>query len=326
MFAFVYGSDGPLLTDVPIPALGPQDVRVKVSSCGLNRVDLLMSRGNTHGSAGGHGATLGREWAGVIDAVGSAVPHSLQPGQWVMGAAPGSFAQYVKVHWERVIPVPASNVSLDEAACLPIALQTMHDALVTCGRFGSGQTVLIHGASSGVGLMGVKIARYLGAGKIVASSTQAWKRQRLVDFGVDLTIDSTDVSWVDSVLEATSGHGVDVVLDMVSGNLVNPTMRATALEGRIVNIGRLGGAVSSFDFNLHALRRIHYIGATFRTRTEVEIRQIVTSMKKDLADGLSSGQLVLPIDRCFDLEQYDEALQYMATNQHFGKIILKVSD
>ena len=326
MFAIVQGVDGPSLKKVPIPDLGVQEVRVKVSSCGLNRVDLLMARGKKHGTAGGHGSTLGREWAGIINAVGSDVPQSLQPGQRVMGAAPGSFAEYVNVHWERVIPVPERIVSLDEAACLPIALQTMHDALVTCGHFRSGQTVLIHGASSGVGLMGIQIARYLGAGKIVASSTQAWKRQRLVDFGVDLAIDSTDVSWVDSILDVTSGRGVDVVLDMVSGNLVSPTMRATALEGRIVNIGRLGGAVSSFDFDLHALRRINYVGATFRTRTEAEIRKIVSSMKEGLSDGLRSGQLVLPIDQCFELGRYDDALQYMATNQHFGKIILKVSD
>lgn len=326
MFAMVYGPQGASLRDVPIPELGPEDVRVKVAWCGLNRVDLLMSRGSAHGSAGGHGATLGREWAGVIEAIGSAVPASLRPGQRVMGAAQGSFAQYVKVHWERVIPVPASLSDLKQAACLPIALQTVHDALVTYGRFVAGQTVLIHGASSAVGLMGVNIARYLGAAKIVASSTQAWKRERLVDFGVDLAVNSTNNAWVDTVLEATSGRGVDVVLDMVSGDLVNPTMLATALEGRIINIGRLGGATSSFNFDLHARRRIHYIGVTFRTRTEDEIRKIVTSMQNDLSAALDSGQLSLPVDRWFEISQYNKALEYMASNQQFGKIILRVSD
>src|SRR4029434_8675993 len=132
--------------------------------------------------------------------------------------------------------------------------------------------VLIQGASSGVGLMAMQIAKLKGAKLVMGTSTDAGRRARLKEYGAALALDTTDASWVDQVLEATDGAGVDLIVDQVSGKLANDNLRATKYEGRIVNVGRLGGMKGEFDFDLHALRRIDYIGVTFRTRTPDEVR------------------------------------------------------
>jgi len=124
------------------------------------------------------------------------------------------------------------------------------------------------------------------------------------------------------VLKATDGKGVDLVVDMLSGPVVTQTMRATAILGRIVNVGRLAGAKAEFDFDLHALRRIDYIGVTFRTRSLEEVREITARMRADLWDAVTAGKLSLPIDRSFPLDQAREAQEHMRTNKHFGKILL----
>jgi NADPH:quinone reductase len=157
---------------------------------------------------------------------------------------------------------------------------------------------------------------------VIGSSTNAARRARLHEFGADLAIDTGAAAWPDAVLEATNGRGVDLVVDMLSGPVVAQTMKATALLGRIVNIGRLAGAKAEFDFDLHALRRIEYVGVTFRTRTLDEVREISRRMRADLWDAVTAGKLTLPIDRRFPLEQAVEAQAHMRANKHFGKIVL----
>jgi NADPH2:quinone reductase len=126
------------------------------------------------------------------------------------------------------------------------------------------------------------------------------------------------------VLAATGGRGADVVVDQVSGALINAAMRATAITGRIVNVGRLGGGRAEFDFDLHANRRIAYIGVTHRTRSRDEIRAEYAAMKRDLWAAVQDGRFALPIDRVFPLDQAVEALAHMKANAHFGKIVLTV--
>ena len=142
--------------------------------------------------------------------------------------------------------------------------------------------MLIQGASSGVGLMAMQIAKYKGARPVIGSSTDATRRGRLKEFGADLAVDSHDPGWVDEVLKATDGEGVDLIVDQVSGKVANQNLKATKIKGRIVNVGRLGGTHADFNFDLHAARRINYIGVTFRTRTIEEIREIFDEVRKDI--------------------------------------------
>jgi NADPH:quinone reductase-like Zn-dependent oxidoreductase len=182
--------------------------------------------------------------------------------------------------------------------------------------------VLIQGASSGVGLMGLQVAKLMGARLVIGTSTNAGHRARLAEFGADLALDSADPAWPDAAAKATDGKGVDLIIDQVSASVANQNMKAAAILGRIVNVGRLGGVKGEFDFDLHALKRIDYIGVTFRTRSLEEVREIVRRMRADLWPAVEAGRLHLPIDRSFPLDAAAEALAHMRANAHFGKVVL----
>jgi NADPH2:quinone reductase len=233
----------------------------------------------------------------------------------------GGFAEFAIAHASRAARIP-DNLDFEAAATFPVALQTMHDALVTHGGLTRGQSVLIQGASSGVGIMGMQIAKLLGADIVIGTSTNAGRRARLTQFGADLALDSKDPAWPDHVREATGGRGVDIIVDMVSGSVANQNMQAAAILGRIVNVGRLGGNSAAFDYDLHALKRLTYIGVTFRTRSIAEVAEINRRMQADLWTALEAGRLRMPIDGRFPLEQGAPALERMRANQHFGKIVL----
>ena len=321
MKAAVLTGTGIEVRDVEKPTPAPNQVLVRVRAAGLNRADLIMASGHMHGSTGGPGTVLGLEFAGEVEAVGSEVT-SAKPGDRVMCSGSGGYAEYAVADWGRVSSIPANNMGYEQAATLPVALQTMHNALVTAGRLKAGEAVMIQGASSGVGLMGLQIAKLKGARFVIGTSTNAARRERLKEFGADLAIDTTQPAWSEKVLAATEGKGVDLIVDQVSASVANENMKATAVLGRIVNVGRLGGFKGEFDFDLHALKRIDYIGVTFRTRSAEEVRDIVRRMRADLWGDIESGRLKLPIDKTFPLDQAAAALAHMRANNHFGKIVL----
>ena len=319
MKAGVATENGLELRDIPQPKPQPFQILVRVKAAGLNRADLAASRGSGgHGSVGG---TVGIDWAGEVVEVGSEVKGGFKPGDRVMCAGAGGYAEYAVCDWGRVVHIP-DDMSFEHAATLPVALGTMHDALVTNGRLKAGESVLIQGASSGVGLMALQIAKLLGARLVVGTSTNAERRARLKEFGADLAVDTTEPNWPDLVLKATDGQGVDLIVDQVSGSLMNGNMRAAAIRGRIVNVGRLGGGKAEFDFDLHAQRRITYIGVTHRTRSVDELREETRAMWADLADAVKSKKLSLPVEKTYPLDQAKAAQEHMRANQHFGKILL----
>jgi NADPH:quinone reductase len=322
MKAYVYGANGAAITEVAKPAPKEAEVLVRVHACGLNRADLGMTRGHAHGGAGGVGTVLGMEWAGEVAALG-AQARGLKVGDKVMGSGAAAFAEYTLADHGRLFLMP-SGMDFEEACTLPIALTTMHNAVVTVGGLQPGQTAMIQGASSGVGLMALQIAKLKGAGLVVGSSTDSARRGRLKEFGADLAVDSNDPAWVDQVLQATSGQGVDLVVDQVSGKVASQNLKATRVKGRIVNVGRLGGTHADFNFDLHAARRINYIGVTFRSRTIDEIREIFDAVRKDIWGAVETRKLRLPIDKVFAFEAIGKAFDHMEANRHLGKIVVRV--
>jgi NADPH2:quinone reductase len=296
MKAAVATEQGLALRDIAQPKPKPNEVLVRVRAAALNRADLATARGIPHGSHGGIGAAVGLEWAGDVVEIGAEVA-GYKAGDRVMCSGTGGYAEYALTDWGRVNPMP-DGMSFEQAATLPVSLLTLHNALVTAGRLRRGESVMIQGASSGVGLMGLQIAKLMGAKLLIGSSTNEARRARLKEFGADL------------------------VVDMLSGPVVPQTMKATAILGRIVNVGRLAGMKAEFDFDLHALRRIDYIGVTFRTRTLEEVREISRRMRADLWDAVTAGKLKLPIDRRFPLDEAAAAQAHMRENKHFGKIVL----
>jgi len=320
MKAGVATEQGLALRDIQQPRPKPNEVLVRVRAASLNRADLITARGLPHGSHAGVGAPVGLEWAGEVVETG-AEAKGYSAGDRVMCSGTGGYAEFAVSDFGRVNPMP-DGLSFEQAATLPVALITLHNALVTAGRLHAPDSVMIQGASSGVGLMGLQIAKLRGAGLVIGTSTNAERRGRLKEFGADLAIDTNEPGWPEAVLRATGGKGVNLVVDMLSGPVVAQTMKATAVLGRIVNVGRLAGARAEFDFDLHALRRIDYIGVTFRTRTLEEVREINRRMRADLWDAVTAGKLALPIDRRFALDAAVEAQAHMRANRHFGKILL----
>jgi NADPH2:quinone reductase len=322
MKAYVYGANGAEITDVAKPAPKGTQVLVRVRACGLNRADLGMTKGHAHGSAGGAGTVLGMEWAGEIAKLGPDAK-GVKIGDRVMGSGGAAFAEYVVTDHGRLFHIPANaNMSYEDAATLPVALATMHNAVVTNGALQAGQSVMIQGASSGVGLMAMQIAKLKGAKLVIGSSTDAMRRGRLKEFGADLAVDSSDPGWVDQVLKATDGEGVDLIVDQISGKVASQNLAATKVKGRIVNVGRLGGTRAEFNFDLHAARRISYIGVTFRSRSIEEIREIFDEVRNDIWPAVESRKLQLPIDKIYPFADIGKAFEHMEANKHLGKIVV----
>ena len=324
MKAAVLGEKGVEVRDLPKPVPKPNEVLIQVRASSLNRADLLVALGHQHGSVGGVGARLGLECSGEVEAVGSDVK-GIKPGDRVMGSAPGGFAEYVVTDAGRAHRIPGNNMSYEQAACFPVALQTMHNAVVTAGRLKRGETMLMQGASAGVGLMGMQIGKLMGASLVVGTSTNPERRARLHEFGCDLALDSNNQTWPDQVKKATGGKGVDLIVDLVSAPVANQNLEAASILGRIVNVGRLGGMKGEFDFDKHALKRIDYIGVTFRTRSVEEVREINRLMRADLWPAIEAGKLSLPIYKTFRLADIAEALALIRANRHFGKVVISVS-
>jgi NADPH2:quinone reductase len=323
MKAAVLCDKGIEVRDIAKPTPAPNEILIHVRASSLNRADLIVASGQPHGRVGGVGARIGLECSGEVEAVGSEVK-DFKPGDRVMASSGGGLAEFAVTDAGRAHRIPGNNMSYEQAACFPVALQTMHNAIATAGRLKRGETLFIQGASSGVGLMGMQIGKFLGASLVLGSSTHPQRRARLSEYGCDVAIDTGKPDWPEEVKKATAGKGVDLIVDMVSAPVANGNLEAAKILGRIVNVGRLGGTKGEFDFDKHALKRVDYIGVTFRTRSPEEVREIVGLMRADLWPAVESAKLTLPIYKTYKLADVAEALSVMRANQHFGKIVIAV--
>ena len=323
MRAVTVVESGVQILEVDTPSPKDEEVLVKVHACGLNRADLVVADGGAHGSAGGNGTIVGMEFSGEIVKCGENVKN-LSIGDRVMCSGASAWAEYAIADHGRVIKIPDNNIDFITASSLPIALATMHNAIVTIGNFVKGQTILIQGASSGVGLMGLQLAKQLGAKLVIGTSTKTEKFDRLKSIGADLVVNSKDTTWVEEVLRSTNNEGVDLIIDQLSGYTINENMKASKVKGIIVNVGRLAGGNAEFNCDLHALRRINYRGVTFRTRSISEIRDVYSKMWADCSDLVIKGKLSLPVDKVYQFNDVEDALSCMRDDQHFGKLILKI--
>ena len=302
------------------PSPGAGELLVRVGAAGLNRADLVMPLRHRHGTGASGPAIAGNEFAGTVAALGPGADR-FSAGDRVMGFGASAFAELTTVDQRHVFPVP-DGMAWETAAAFPVAVETMHDAIVGNGRLAAGESALFLGAGSGVGIVGIQIARAKGASPVLGASRSRDRLERLAAFGMDEGIDVSDPLWPDRVRAATDGNGVDLIVDMVSGPTVNASMKATAIRGRIVNVGRLGGMTGEFDFDLHALKRIDYIGVTFRTRSDDEIAAIVERAWADLGPSIEGGKIELPLHASFPLERVADAYAEMRRDSHLGKIVI----
>jgi NADPH2:quinone reductase len=319
MKAGVASPDGVVIKDIDTPKPKPTDILVKIKAIALNRADLGSARGDTsHGASAGR--PIGSEFSGEVVEAGAQV-RDFKVGDRVMCHSPGSHAEMAVSDWGRAMKIP-DGMDFQQAATLPIGLNTLHNALVTAGRLKAGENVMVQGASSGVGIIGLQIAKLMGAKLVVGTSTNDERRARLKEFGADLAVNTKDADWPEQVMKATDNKGLHLTVDMLSGPVVSQTMRCTALLGRIVNIGRIAGMRAECDFDANARPRYDYIGVTFRTRTIDEVREILVKMRADLWDVVKAGQIKVPIDKTYPLAEARAGHDHMRANKHFGKILL----
>lgn len=322
MQALLVGTGTWTHADLPDPTPQAHEVVVRVHAVGLNRADLDELRGTYRGKrldpAGPNVA--GAELAGVVDRVGAAVTE-VRVGDRVMAMVNRAFAERVAVDHRLLLPVPEA-VDLVEAAALPVACMTAHDALVTQGHLQDGDVVLLLGVTSGVGLFTAVLARYLGARLVVGTSRSAEKLAKLGAHGVGIGVDTTAQDVADVVLAHTSGRGADVTVDHVGGDLTDRGIAATRVGGRVVQVGRLAGDRAVVDLDRLAYRRVSLVGTTFRTRTREEHAEIAARVRAHVLPGVADGALRAAVDRSFPFDRADDARAYLSAGGTLGKVVL----
>ena len=309
--------------EVPEPVPGPREVLLRVRATALNRADLAQRRGGYPAPRTGGDSGLvigGLEAAGEVVGMGPEVT-GVATGARVMAMCSGGYAEYVTVDHRLALPVP-ERLNWQEAATIPVAYMTEHDALITNAQLQAGESVLVNAASSGVGVAALQIARLFGARPIIGTGGSPEKLEALAAFGMERGINYQRENVADAVLAATNGNGVDIVIDHVGAPLLQDHMRCMALKGRLIGVGRLGGRSTDIDLDLLALKRLRLIGVTFRTRTLDERIAIAQRCATDILPALADGRLRPLIDRTFPLDEALEAQGYMASNAHMGKIVL----
>lgn len=319
------GGHGPdwVEENASVPEPGEGQVLIRVQAAALNRVDLYMLEGSYDNSVQGSGAyAAGRECAGTIEAVGAGVDASLV-GSAVMAAAPGAFAGYVLIDSRFAMPIPA-GLSWAEAASLPVALGTEHDALVQTG-FDKGASVLVLGATSSIGLIGVQLAKALGASTVIATTTSDDKVTALKDIGADTVLNSTSDTMADDILEITNGDGVDVVLDHLAGPPLAAVLPATAVGGTAINIGRLAGRESTISLDSLSFRRIKLIGTTFSVRTADERAVVYDRLRDGVLETIADGQVRPVVDRVMPFGDAKAAADVQRSGATIGKIVLDLN-
>ena len=323
----VSSADGGTLEcrDVPEPTPRPGELLVRVRATGLNRADLAQRRGAYPRPATGGDSALniaGLEAAGEVAGLGEGVT-GFALGDRVMAMCAGGYAEYTTIDHRLAVRVP-ERLSWEEAAAVPVAYMTEHDALITNACLQAGESVLVHAASSGVGVAAIQIAKLWGAKPVMGTSGVTEKLAALASQGLDRGINYRTENFAEAVLAATNGAGVDVVIDHVGGPHFHDNMRCMALRGRLVSVGRLGGKMGELDLDFLALRRLHLIGVTFRTRTLAERIAVTQRFAADLLPALADGRLRPLINRVFPLRDALAAQDYMASNGQIGKIVLTV--
>lgn len=320
----VTGEDGRRLElrGVPDPSPAAGELLVRVRAAGVNRADLARNPYHYGHADRSAPPIAGLEMAGEVAAVGTGVT-AFRVGEGVMAMASGSYAELVRVPERLAMPVPAS-MPWEEAGAAPVAFLTAHDALVTHGRVRPGEAVLIHAVTSGVGVAALQLAKLAGARPVLGTSGSRDKLARLAKRGLDVAIDHREESIADRVLAATDRHGADVVIDNVGGSVFTENVRCLAPRGRLVQIGRLGGATAEIDLDEVARKRLTLIGVTFRTRSLDEHAAIVRAFLDDAYPALAGGQLATVVDRVFAFADVPGAHEYLRANTHVGKVVLRV--
>lgn len=312
-------ADALVLDEIDAPTIGDREVLVNVTAAGVNRADLAQRQGN-YPPPPGASDTLGLEVSGVVCAVGAKVS-AWSVGEHVCALlSGGGYAEQVAVPAGQVLPIP-DGVSLRDAAALPEVACTVWNNLVTQAGLRSGETLLVHGGSSGIGTMAIQLAKALDVRVIVTAGSQA-KLDACTSLGADVGINYHEQDFVAEALATTDGTGVDVILDVVGAKYLDRNIQTLALEGRLVIIGMQGGAKGELNIARLLSKRGRIMTSGLRSRSIDEKAQIVAAVRERIWPWVAGGTILPLVHATYPLDQAAAAHRAMEDSQHIGKILL----
>jgi NADPH2:quinone reductase len=302
-----------------VPAPGPDEILIRVAAAGVNRPDVAQ-RSGSYPPPPGASDLPGLEVAGEVVAVGTnARKHRL--GDKVMSlVAGGGYAQYCLAQDAQAMAVPAT-LSMQQAGATPETLMTVWHNVFERGALQAGETLLIHGGSSGIGTMAIQLAKAFGARVIVTVGSQD-KADACIKLGANRAINYRTEDFVAEVKTATAGAGANVILDMVGGDYVERNYDAAAVDGRVVQIAVLGGAKATVNFARLMVKRLHHTGSTLRPRSNADKAAMVAAIEARVMPLLREGRIKPLMDSTFPLVKAADAHRRMETGEHIGKIVL----
>lgn len=304
-----------------VPTLRPHEVLIEVKAAGVNRPDVLQRQG-AYPPPPGASDLPGLEVAGIVKTVGDDVTR-YQPGDMVCALTNGGgYAHYVAVDQGTVLPVP-SGLTMAQAGGLPENYFTVWHNVFERGGLAAGETLLVHGGTSGIGSTAIQLAKAFGA-TVIATAGSDEKCAACRDLGAALAINYRETDFVAAVKEFTDGQGAHVILDMVGGDYVSRNYSAAAIEGRIVQIAFLGGAKVEADFTKLMVKRLTHTGSTLRPRSAAFKARLAKELENKVWPLLASGQIAPVMDMIFPLHEAWRAHERMETSAHIGKIMLDV--
>ncbi|GAB2894349.1 NAD(P)H-quinone oxidoreductase [Neomicrococcus lactis] len=316
------GPDVIRVVERPVPQPGPGEVLVKVAAAGLNRADSQQRKG-FYPPPPGASDIPGLEISGTIVSRGPGVTEYDDAAQVCALLTGGGYAEYAVVPVGQLFPVPA-KVSLVEAAALPEVAATVWSNLGMTAKVSSGEWVLIHGASGGIGTMAVQVCKALGAKPIVTGSS-AEKLEYALQLGAVAGINYREEDFSQRIQEITDGHGADVILDVVGAKYLAQNVASLALEGRMVVIGLLGGRTAELDMGQVLSRRLSIQGTTLRSRSLEAKAEIVAETLRHVWPLIESGEVSVPVDKTFALEDAVAAHEYFESGEFRGKVLLTIT-
>jgi NADPH2:quinone reductase len=303
----------------PVPPLGEHEVLVKVAAAGVNRPDVMQRKG-LYPPPPGATDIPGLEIAGEVVALGPKVER-WKIGDKVMGlVVGGGYAQFCPLHERHALPIPPT-LSLIEAAALPETTFTVWHNVFERGALQAGETLLVHGGSSGIGTISIQLAKATGA-RVITTAGTAEKCEACRRLGADVAVNYKDEDFVAATKAATRGRGADVILDMVGGDYIERNYEAAAVDGRVVQIAFAGSPKATVDFRRIMLKRLTHTGSTLRARSIDDKAAIARAVEQHALPLIAAGRVKPVIDSTFALEEAALAHARMESSVHIGKIVL----